>query len=66
MRTAWDNEGYDPSEDEDNALEQMRESMESERDYEPECCQHCGKEFEDFSYIGCGRCDRRHPEWGSL
>jgi hypothetical protein len=29
-----------------------------------ECCRHCGKEFEDFSDMGCGYCDSRHPEWG--
>jgi hypothetical protein len=34
-------------------------------DYEPECCPHCGKEYEDFSDIGCGACDQRSPEWGT-
>jgi rubrerythrin len=33
-------------------------------DYEPEICPHCGKELEDFSELGCGQCDRRHPSWG--
>ncbi len=64
MRTARDNEGYDPLDDEQNALEQMQDSLESDRDYEPEVCPHCGKEYEDFSDLGCGHCDRRHPEWG--
>jgi len=59
-----DNEGYDPLEDEQAALEQMQESLECGEDYEPEVCPHCGKEYEDFSDIGCGHCDRRSPEWG--
>lgn len=34
---------------------------------EPEpCCEHCGKPLGDFSDIGCGRCDRRSPDWGVL
>jgi hypothetical protein len=32
------------------------------RDY----CPHCGKEFEDFSDMGCERCDRRHPGFGTI
>lgn len=35
-------------------------------EFEPECCGRCGKEFEDFSDLGCGYCDSRHPEWGLL
>jgi hypothetical protein len=27
-------------------------------------CSHCGKDRYDFSDLGCGYCDRRHPEWG--
>lgn len=33
---------------------------------EPECCQHCGKELEDFSELGCAYCDGRHPAFGTL
>lgn len=29
-------------------------------------CPHCGKEYEDFSDMGCGHCDRRSPEWGTV
>jgi hypothetical protein len=32
----------------------------------PATCKHCGKEYEDFSDLGCGHCDRRHPEYGML
>lgn len=35
-------------------------------DEEEPCCPHCGKPIYDFSDIGCGRCDRRSPEWGVL
>ena len=35
-------------------------------DYEPECCPHCGKEFEDFSDLGCEHCDQRHPGYRTL
>jgi hypothetical protein len=31
-----------------------------------ECCSSCGKPYEDFSDMGCGRCDQRHPDWGLL
>lgn len=31
---------------------------------EDDYCPHCGKEFEDFSDLGCGRCDQRSSEWG--
>lgn len=24
-------------------------------------CPECGKEYEDFSDLGCARCDQRHP-----
>lgn len=34
-------------------------------DDEP-CCQYCGKPFEDFSDLGCERCDRRHPDYGMI
>lgn len=30
-------------------------------EYEPDCCPFCGKDYEDFSDLGCGHCDRRHP-----
>lgn len=30
----------------------------------PEVCPHCGKEYEDFSDLGCEYCDRRHPNFG--
>ena len=33
-------------------------------DTEDECCPFCGKEYEDFSDMGCGFCDRRSPDWG--
>ncbi len=29
-------------------------------------CSSCGKEFSDFSDLGCGRCDRRSPEFGMV
>lgn len=29
-----------------------------------ECCDYCGKPYEEFGDLGCGRCDRRHPDWG--
>jgi len=29
-----------------------------------ECCGHCGKEFEDWSDLGCEYCDARHPCYG--
>jgi len=29
-------------------------------------CPYCGKEYEDFSDLGCGHCDRRSPDWGLL
>ena len=38
----------------------------SDADYEygePECCGSCGKPFEEFSDLGCGKCDVRHPEF---
>lgn len=28
---------------------------------EEECCDHCGKPLYDFSDLGCGYCDARHP-----
>jgi len=33
---------------------------------ELETCHFCGKELEDFSDLGCERCDRRHPGFGVL
>ena len=27
-------------------------------------CSHCGKDYEDFSDLGCEHCDRRHPLYG--
>ena len=33
---------------------------------EIECCPNCGKEYEDFSDMGCEKCDRRHPDYGVL
>jgi len=35
-------------------------------DQKPEVCKHCGKELYDFSDIGCGYCDRRHPDFGIM
>lgn len=35
-------------------------------DAEPPCCPHCGKDIYDFSDLGCGHCDRRSPEWGTV
>lgn len=29
-------------------------------------CSHCGKEFSDFSDLGCGYCDRRNSDWGMM
>lgn len=29
-------------------------------------CPHCGKEYEDFSDLGCEYCDVRHPAYGVL
>jgi len=29
-------------------------------------CPHCGKEYEDFSDLGCGHCDARHPDFGAM
>ena len=28
-------------------------------------CHHCGKEYEDWSDIGCENCDQRHPLFGT-
>lgn len=33
---------------------------------EPDTCPHCGKEYEDFSDLGCERCDQRHPGYGVI
>lgn len=33
-------------------------------DREPECCPICGKEYEDWSDLGCPACDQRHPNFG--
>ncbi len=41
-----------------------QELVDDEPEPEPECCPYCGKPYEDFSDLGCGRCDRRSPEWG--
>lgn len=35
-------------------------------DEELDCCPHCGKEYQDFSDMGCGHCDQRSPDWGVL
>ncbi len=32
--------------------------------YDPPCCSHCGKAFDDFSDLGCEYCDTRHPGYG--
>lgn len=43
------------------------EDFEDPDDEEEEpICSHCGKPLYDFSDLGCGRCDRRSPEWGIL
>lgn len=31
-----------------------------------ERCPYCGKDFEDFSDLGCAYCDTRHPAHGVL
>ena len=31
-----------------------------------EYCEHCGKDIEDWSDLGCEYCDRRHPLYGML
>jgi hypothetical protein len=36
-----------------------------EHEDEP-CCPFCGKAYEDFSDMGCGHCDRRSPDWGTM
>jgi hypothetical protein len=33
---------------------------------DPEACHYCGKEFEDFSDLGCEHCDARHPHYGVI
>lgn len=35
-------------------------------DDEPDVCPFCGKEYEEFSDMGCGHCDQRSPEWGTM
>ena len=35
-----------------------------EDDRDPDTCPHCGKEYEDFSDMGCEYCDTRHPFYG--
>jgi len=53
-------DGYSPppwEDDEDGCCD-----LENE---EP-CCEYCGKPFEDFSDLGCERCDRRHPDYGVI
>lgn len=37
-----------------------------EEEPEENCCSRCGKEYEDFSDLGCEYCDRRHPLFGLL
>jgi len=37
-----------------------------EREDGKEFCPNCGKAYEDFSDLGCGRCDRRHPDYRVL
>ena len=39
---------------------------EDEESPEPECCPNCGKEYEDFSDMGCEKCDHRHPDFGVM
>lgn len=34
--------------------------------FPPQICEHCGKELEDFSDLGCEYCDVRHPHFGLL
>ena len=38
----------------------------SDPDDGQERCQECGKDYEDFSDIGCWRCDQRSPDFGVL
>jgi protein-arginine kinase activator protein McsA len=47
-------------------MAELDEDPEIDEDMELETCPHCGKAFEDFSEIGCGHCDRRSPEWGTV
>lgn len=35
-----------------------------EEEPDEDFCSHCGKNFYDFSDLGCGFCDRRSPDWG--
>lgn len=35
-------------------------------DEDSECCPCCGKEYGDFSDMGCGYCDRRSPDFGVI
>lgn len=46
------------------ACAQVAEAQYEEDNPPPEACEHCGKELEDMSDIGCGQCDQRSPEWG--
>jgi hypothetical protein len=34
--------------------------------WEESTCSHCGKDIYDWSDLGCGYCDRRHPDFGML
>ena len=34
--------------------------------FPPQFCDHCGKDFEDFSDLGCEYCDARHPHYGVI
>jgi len=35
-----------------------------EADFPPQCCEHCGKDIDDFSDLGCEFCDSRYTEIG--
>lgn len=37
-----------------------------EEEPESDFCHHCGKNIYDFSDLGCGKCDARHPDWGMM
>jgi hypothetical protein len=62
--TNWDDDDDDEW-DYEAGMEFDPDDLFFDDDYEPECCPFCGKEYEDFSDLGCGHCDRRHPDWGT-
>ncbi len=52
---------------EDNPADESQPTEEEWDEYmDRAMCPECGKEYEDFSDIGCGRCDQRSPDWGMM